>query len=208
MTKYIWHTQEDDKVRPWHASRDGKVFDSEHPPKGGNPGEAPNCRCWAEPIEENKGKTYLLFDGQKLMWYENGQKVKEWPAMSGHKDYQSRKYTSEQNLGPIPEGKWHVKQTNKQNYWDTQTTLRQHIKNYMGYGEWPWGYLSWGNDRIWLEPDKKTNTQGRTNLSIHGGADLGSKGCIDLAGGMDNFISYFESHGEDIELIVKYPDWF
>ena len=64
MTKYIWHTQEDDKVRPWHASRDGKVFDSEHPPKGGNPGESPNCRCWAEPIEENKGKTYLLFDGQ------------------------------------------------------------------------------------------------------------------------------------------------
>ena len=52
MTKYIWHTQEDDKVRPWHASRDGKVFDSEHPPKGGNPGESPNCRCWAEPIEE------------------------------------------------------------------------------------------------------------------------------------------------------------
>ncbi len=56
MTKYIWHTKEDDKVRPWHASRDGKVFDSEHPPKGGNPGEAPNCRCWAEPIEEAQDK--------------------------------------------------------------------------------------------------------------------------------------------------------
>ena len=54
MTKYIWHTQEDDKVRPWHASRDGKVFDSNKPPKGGNPGDAPNCRCWAEPIEEEK----------------------------------------------------------------------------------------------------------------------------------------------------------
>ena len=52
MTKYIWHTQEDDKVRPWHASRDGKVFDSNKPPKGGNPGDAPNCRCWAEPIEK------------------------------------------------------------------------------------------------------------------------------------------------------------
>ena len=56
MTKYIWHTQEDDKVRPWHASRDGKVFDSNKPPKGGNPGEAPNCRCWAEPIEEEQDK--------------------------------------------------------------------------------------------------------------------------------------------------------
>ena len=59
MTKYIWHTQEDDKVRPWHASRDGKIFDTNKPPKGGNPGDAPNCRCWAEPIEEeqNKGST-------------------------------------------------------------------------------------------------------------------------------------------------------
>ena len=56
MTKYIWHTQEDDKVRPWHASRDGKVFDSNKPPKGGNPGDAPNCRCWAEPIEERQDK--------------------------------------------------------------------------------------------------------------------------------------------------------
>ena len=54
MTKYIWHTQEDDKVRPWHASRDGKVFDSNKPPKGGNPGDASNCRCWAEPIEEEQ----------------------------------------------------------------------------------------------------------------------------------------------------------
>ena len=52
------------------------------------------------------------------------------------------------------------------------------------------------------------NTKGRTNLSIHRGKDFSSKGCIDLAGGMSNFLSYFESHGEDIELIVKYPDWF
>ena len=58
MTKYIWHTQEDDKVRPWHASRDGKIFDTNKPPKGGNPGDAPNCCCWAEPIEEeNKDST-------------------------------------------------------------------------------------------------------------------------------------------------------
>jgi len=217
MTKYIWHTQEDDKVRPWHASRDGKVFDSNKPPKGGNPGDAPNCRCWAEPIEEeqDEGKTYLLFDGQKLMWYENGQKVKEWQAMSGDKDCQSRKCIPLENIGPIPEGKWYVKQINHQKFddlsWEDQIIsyvggLTKHI-NYP-LGKWPGGNISWGNDRIWLEPDKKTNTQGRTNLSIHGGADLGSKGCIDLAEGMDNFISYFESHGEDIELIVKYPDWF
>lgn len=59
-----------------------------------------------------------------------------------------------------------------------------------------------------MESDKKTDAKGREKLSIHGGHDLGSAGCIDLVGGMDNFISYFESHEEDIELIVKYPDWF
>ena len=58
MTKYIWHTQEDDKVRPWHADRDGEIFDTDDPPEDGNPGEAENCRCWAEPIEEeNKDST-------------------------------------------------------------------------------------------------------------------------------------------------------
>lgn len=206
MTKYIWHTQEDDKVRPWHASRDGKVFDSEHPPKGGNPGESPNCRCWAEPIEEeneNKGKTYLLFDGQKLMWYENGQKIKEWQAMSGDKYCQSRKCISLENVGPIPEGKWYVRQINHQS-----ADFIDHALGAIMVGKWRGGYSSWGNDRIWLEPDKKTDTKGRTNLSIHGGKDFGSRGCIDLAAGMSNFIKYFESYGEDMDLIVKYPDWF
>lgn len=166
MTKYIWHTKEDDKVRPWHADRDGEIFDTDDPPEDGNPGEAENCRCWAEPIEEedeNKGKTYLLFDGQKLMWYENGQKVKEWPAMSGKENFQSSKYTSIPNAGPIPEGKWHVRQENHQS-----ADFIDQALGFVGMGKWRGGYSSWGDDRIWLEPDKKTDTQGRTNLSIHG----------------------------------------
>ena len=54
MTKYIWHTIGDSKVRSEHAARNGQIFDFDNPPEGGNPGEAPNCRCWAEPIEEEK----------------------------------------------------------------------------------------------------------------------------------------------------------
>jgi len=46
---YIWHTQEDDKVRPSHRANDGKVFAWDDPPPTGNPGEAYGCRCWAEP---------------------------------------------------------------------------------------------------------------------------------------------------------------
>jgi SPP1 gp7 family putative phage head morphogenesis protein len=50
--KYIWHTAEDEKVRPSHAERDGKVFDFAHPPIGGNPGDDYNCRCTAETISD------------------------------------------------------------------------------------------------------------------------------------------------------------
>lgn len=49
---YVWHTIGDGRVRSSHADRDGKVFSWNAPPEGGHPGEAPNCRCWAEDVEE------------------------------------------------------------------------------------------------------------------------------------------------------------
>ncbi|MEG3619513.1 phage minor head protein [Magnetovibrio sp. PR-2] len=45
---YIWRTRSDGKVRSSHADRDGKIFSWDRPPEGGHPGEAYNCRCWAE----------------------------------------------------------------------------------------------------------------------------------------------------------------
>ena len=149
----------------------------------------------------NKAK--LLFDGSSLKWEEGGAVVKEWPAMSGKQGFQSSKYTSIPNAGPIPEGKWHVRQENHQS-----ADFIDHALGSVMVGKWRGGYSSWGNDRIQLEPDKKTDTKGRTNLFIHGGASLGSRGCLDLAGGMSNFMNYFDSYGEDMDLIVKYPDWF
>jgi len=47
-THYIWHTQEDSKVRSSHATNVGKVFAWDNPPTTGNPGEDYGCRCWAE----------------------------------------------------------------------------------------------------------------------------------------------------------------
>jgi hypothetical protein len=46
--RYIWRTVGDGKVRSSHAEREGEVFSWDNPPDGGHPGEAPNCRCWAE----------------------------------------------------------------------------------------------------------------------------------------------------------------
>lgn len=47
--RYIWHSQDDPKVRPEHAANDGKVFSWDTPPPTGHPGEHYNCRCYAEP---------------------------------------------------------------------------------------------------------------------------------------------------------------
>lgn len=55
VTHYIWRTAEDGDVRESHAKMDGTVHRFDQPPTledgmTGNPGEFPNCRCFAEPI--------------------------------------------------------------------------------------------------------------------------------------------------------------
>lgn len=49
---YIWHSQDDEKVRPDHAANDGKIFSWDNPPPTGHPGEDYNCRCYAEPYRD------------------------------------------------------------------------------------------------------------------------------------------------------------
>lgn len=49
---YIWRTRRtrrDGKVRPSHASNNGKIFAWDKPPPTGHPGEDYGCRCTAEP---------------------------------------------------------------------------------------------------------------------------------------------------------------
>lgn len=46
---YVWRTARDERVRPAHAANEGRVFAWRDPPPTGHPGEAHQCRCWAEP---------------------------------------------------------------------------------------------------------------------------------------------------------------
>ncbi len=50
IEQYIWRSQDDAKVRDSHAQYDDQVFRWDSPPAGGHPGQAYNCRCYAEPI--------------------------------------------------------------------------------------------------------------------------------------------------------------
>jgi SPP1 gp7 family putative phage head morphogenesis protein len=44
---YIWRTQNDDKVRPSHREKNGKLFAWDNNEE--KPGDAYGCRCVAEP---------------------------------------------------------------------------------------------------------------------------------------------------------------
>ncbi len=59
---YIWRSQDDAKVRDLHAGYDDRVFRWDSPPEGGHPGEAYNCRCYAEPIPPGAQGDALLAD--------------------------------------------------------------------------------------------------------------------------------------------------
>jgi hypothetical protein len=57
---YIWHTQDDGKVRPAHAANDEGIFAWDYPPATGHPGEDYNCRCWAEPVGDTEYARQVL----------------------------------------------------------------------------------------------------------------------------------------------------
>lgn len=50
VTKYIWRTVRDNRVRHSHAEREGKEFSFDNPPPDGNPGQPIRDRCRAEAI--------------------------------------------------------------------------------------------------------------------------------------------------------------
>lgn len=53
ITRYIWRSRDDEKVRGSHAANDDRVFAWDSPPPTGHPGAEFGCRCWAEPYSGN-----------------------------------------------------------------------------------------------------------------------------------------------------------
>ena len=56
VTRFVWHTMEDERVRDSHEDLDDGVYDWDDPPDGDDgptiPGQDINCRCYAEPVLE------------------------------------------------------------------------------------------------------------------------------------------------------------
>lgn len=49
VEQYVWRTVNDNRVRPEHEEREGRSYTWKRPPADGHPGQAINCRCYAEP---------------------------------------------------------------------------------------------------------------------------------------------------------------
>ncbi len=132
-----------------------------------------------------------------------------WPAASGKRlpngsfDYSNARQRLP-NVGPIPEGIYWL------NPCELNTTSPRH--------RLPSSIARWGRASILIHPFETTHTFSRGGFFIHGGTELGSAGCIDLAGSMfaiptttiTSFTQWLQrgkfcGHKCKIKLTVDYP---
>jgi hypothetical protein len=151
-------------------------------------------------------QTHIIrFDGSYFYYTDNNGNFVRIPAISGKIDSQNSQLQDALDKGPLPEGFYDVKQSEYQNL--NEITNWDYIEGIFGRGTWP-SFLSpensWGNERVWLQPQQGTDTYGRTNFSIHGGWAPESAGCIDLVNNASTFFDFFKSLGSDAVLQVDY----
>ena len=181
----------------------GKVYKGQKPENKSEP--QPDNRIsqptFEKPVNVKLGQ-YAVFDGKKFTLYENDKPIMSWDAVSGKDEYRSPEYQNLKDTGPIPEGVYVARQSELQFYKDI--TWDNRLRSAVGFGTWRGGTDSWGESRVWLEPSKETNTYDRSGFSVHGGAEPGSAGCIDLTHHIDEFTQWFEKNGHDLIINVKY----
>ena len=86
------------------------------------------------------------------------------------------------DAGPIPEGMYWINPGElEQNFWEQGGLFHD--------PDWHRRRSSWGDAWITIHPYPFTETYERGGFFIHGGADLGSIGCIDLATQMNSFVA-------------------
>ena len=163
-------------------------------------GETPQTITQAG-IDDDAERFRLKFDGSKLRLMKGEKEAGNWNGVSGIPGYQSPEFQHLKDKGPLPEGRYSANQGQYQ-----KMDMIDAIAGLIGKGRFPGSHYSWGSERVWLTPDKDTNTYGRKNFSIHGGWVPGSKGCIDLTSDNRDFMNVFLTIGRDLPLDVKYSN--
>lgn len=143
-------------------------------------------------------KEFLGFNGSSLTWYYERGLIRSWNARSGRLDNQDRTQPELQNqrdIGPIPEGAWNI-----------DPSAAFYYPFAIGKGKlwniWPNGpneetLRDWGRGWVPLNPARGNSTP-RGDFFIHGGLVPGSIGCIDLMGGIDDFLISFINNGKPL----------
>lgn len=148
----------------------------------------------------------LSFNGTTLELYgEEGGIAGKWEGVSGRPGFQDPAYQWLPDKGPLPEGYYLARQSRLEQFPTGLRGAAQEALGLVGRGQWPGGRIAWGDYRVWLEPIRGTDPLGRSGFSIHGGLFPGTRGCIDLCGGMSSFVDAFRATGRDLVLRVQYP---
>jgi len=101
-----------------------------------------------------------------------GQPPYQLPATSGLGDCQDEpKCARQKDSGPIPQGDYTIDSRELSN----PGFLGDYLRNFLG---------DWGDWRAPIRPNSGTQTFGRSGFLLHGGRKPGSKGCIDVGGGI------------------------
>ncbi|MGH7495438.1 MAG: DNRLRE domain-containing protein, partial [bacterium] len=114
------------------------------------------------------------------------------------------------NEGPLPEGVYYIN-PQKTQYWRNLSWLDKFYA-LIGQGPWPGGLSSWGESRVWLQPnsikliDPRTGQEIlRSSFSIHGGNTPGSGGCIDCYSNAPKFFGFISKlRSSSVPVIVDY----
>lgn len=146
---------------------------------------------------ETKPKLRAQFDGKNFTVTDGENLYGQFRAQSGQNEYQNRESLYLADRGPIPEGDWLLKFSDRENF-------------NMPYDTNPKFLNSWGRQRIKLMPLMSPAERfGRDGFYVHGSYNgRGSAGCIDLGLEMPGFSRIMDAYEEDMPVTVKYEPEF
>lgn len=202
---------------------------------------SPYAYCGNNPIllVDPNGMDWLLVTGDKVIWYggdlgDTKDEIMAFNATSGYKnedkneDYQSAEYQTLKNIGPTPEGLYHI---NLKPDPSRHAGRYQNADGTFNYKKSPDGGIEqlnycevdeqgemrhfsspdWGNQRAALTPDKvtgATNSQ-RDNSSyyFHDSQKGYTHGCVEVESSLFNMLAIYRAGGNtSISVQVKYPN--
>jgi hypothetical protein len=142
---------------------------------------------------------HLLFDGKELSWYgADRKKTASWPGVSGEKGI----IDPAKEHGPIPDGKWLVKQSEIQTLPEKQVLGMSFAQDGGKGEEWEGGEDTWGKERVQIFALHDVESHGRMRFYIHGGKKAGTGFGIDLTGKVGEFVKKMKEWGKDVVMVV------